>query len=244
MSFTPSISQSSVEYLKVADSKDLMKHIEEIGRLCYKSEDKITEDSYQKFIVGLIERKHEAMIEHFSISLKFHIPRHISHEAVRHRLCAFAQTSTRYVNYSKDKFGNNIQVIEPFYFDIDAPRIELVFPLPMDNFENITSVKTMGNEFDVWLWTMMVCNWSYLTLTKTFKKQAQEARAVLPLSTATDLVITANPREWRHIIKLRSLGDTGSPHPAIQKVMDDALVILNNEFPQLFGDLYARRFNS
>ena len=90
-----------------------LKHIERIGRVCYKSEGNITEDgeSAKKFVKMLINRGHEAMIEHSSLSVKFTVDRGVSHELVRHRIASFAQESTRYVNYSLDKFGNEINVI-------------------------------------------------------------------------------------------------------------------------------------
>ena len=92
---------------------DELKHIEKIGRVCYKSEGNITEDgeSAKKFVKMLIERGHEAMIEHSSLSVKFTVDRGVSHELVRHRIASFAQESTRYVNYSLEKFGNEINVI-------------------------------------------------------------------------------------------------------------------------------------
>ena len=85
-----------------------LQHIERIGRVCYKSEGKITQDgeSAKKFVKMLIDRGHEAMLEHSTLSVKFTVDRGVSHEIVRHRIASFAQESTRYVNYSLDKFGN------------------------------------------------------------------------------------------------------------------------------------------
>ena len=93
-----------------------LRHIEKIGRVCYKSEGKITEDgeSAKKFVKMLIDRGHEAMIEHSYMSVKFVVDRGVSHELVTHRIASFAQESTRYVNYSLDKFGNEINVIDIF----------------------------------------------------------------------------------------------------------------------------------
>lgn len=231
------IDEPIVEYWPVADKEVLLKHIEKIGRVCYKSEDRITDDSYKNFIKRLIDSRHEAMIEHFSITVAIKTDRGVANELVRHRLASFAQSSTRYVNYSKDKFGNNIEVIKPFYFDIDSPRISISFPVPI---EPMNYIKVMANEFDIWLWSMMITNWTYITLVKTFNRQAQEARSVLPLCTATDIVITANPREWRHILLLRSVGTTGAPHPDMKKIMDKILILLYNEFPILFDDIYSK----
>ena len=93
------------------DGLELLKTIERVGRTCYKSEDKITDESAVKFVTNLIKRGHEAMIEHNIISVRFICDRGISHELVRHRVASFGQESTRYCNYSKDKFGNQVTFI-------------------------------------------------------------------------------------------------------------------------------------
>ena len=101
-----------------------LQHIERIGRVCYKSEDKITEDgeSAKKFVAMLIKRGHEAMIEHGSISVKFICDRGVSHELVRHRIASFAQESTRYCNYSQDKFGSELTFIKPCFWEEDSDK--------------------------------------------------------------------------------------------------------------------------
>ena len=96
--------------------KDFYRRIETVGRVCYKSEADITEESSEKFIKRLINMGHEAMLEHAGLTVKFIVDRGISHELVRHRMASFAQESTRYCNYSKNKFGNEITVIEPVWF--------------------------------------------------------------------------------------------------------------------------------
>lgn len=94
-----------------------IKMIERAGRTCYKSEDKITEQSAKEFVENLIKRGHEAMLEHSSLSVKFICDRGVSHELVRPRLASFAQESTRYCNYSQDKFGNELTFIKPCFWD-------------------------------------------------------------------------------------------------------------------------------
>lgn len=111
------IVQPSVTLIDAPDQEQLYKKLELAGRTCYKSEDKITEESAEKFIRGLLKRGHEAMIEHASITAKFVCDRGVSHEIVRHRLASYAQESTRYCNYSKDQFDNEITVIEPLFWD-------------------------------------------------------------------------------------------------------------------------------
>ena len=106
--------EANYEILTPIDGIKELQHIERIGRVCYKSEGAITEDgeSAKKFVGMLIKRGHEAMIEHSSLSVKFTVDRGVSHELVRHRIASFAQVSTRYVNYSLEKFGNEINVID------------------------------------------------------------------------------------------------------------------------------------
>ena len=146
-----------------------LQHIERIGRVCYKSEDKITEDgeSAKKFVKMLINAHHEAMIEHSTLSVMFTVDRGVSHEMVRHRIASFAQESTRYVNYSKDKFGNEINVIDL------RPGIELDRKMSGMSAEVIDAEK------------------HYMRLIE-LGATAQIARSVLPNSTKTNITITAN----------------------------------------------------
>ena len=109
------IIKPSVEFITPLNGKVIMERLEECGRVCYKSEDSITEGSAEKFLKGIISRGHEAVLEHCSFTVKFICDRGVSHEIVRHRLAAYCQESTRYCNYSKDKYNNEITVIEPCY---------------------------------------------------------------------------------------------------------------------------------
>ena len=95
------------EFMYPVDGKAVMKHLEACGRVCYKSEDKIAEDSAEKFLAGIIKRGHEAVLEHVSVTVKFICDRGVSHEIVRHRLASYCQESTRYCNYAKDKFSRS-----------------------------------------------------------------------------------------------------------------------------------------
>src|SRR5690606_1047267 len=97
------------------DGLDVIKKLERCGRICYKSEDKITDESAYKFIKNIIKRGHESVLEHFSFSVKFICDRGVSHEIVRHRIASYSQESTRYCNYSKDQFNGEITVIEPCF---------------------------------------------------------------------------------------------------------------------------------
>lgn len=195
---------SDISYME-----QMLKHIEKVGRTCYKSEDKITDDSYKTFIKMLIDKGHEAMLEHGSFSVRFIVDRGVSHEIVRHRIASFAQESTRYCNYSKDKFDNEITVIRPCYFEEDS--------VEMDNWA--------GN-----------CMWDekvYLSMLDQ-GRTPQEARAILPTSLKTELVMTANFREWRNFFKLRTSKDA---HPQMREITIPLLEYLKSICPVMFDDI-------
>ena len=105
----------SFEILTPLDGQAILKHIELCGRVCYKSEDKITDTNAVTFVASIIKRGHEAVLEHFNITIKFICDRGVSHELVRHRLASYCQESTRYCNYSKEGFGGEITVIRPAF---------------------------------------------------------------------------------------------------------------------------------
>ena len=188
-----------------------LQHIEKIGRVCYKSEDKITEDgeSAKKFVKMLIDRGHEAMIEHSSLSVKFIVDRGVSHELVRHRIASFAQESTRYCNYSKDKFENGITFIKPFFFGEDTQN------------------------YKEWIYAMGIAEKSYLQMLKD-GATPQEARSVLPNSTKTEISITANYREWRNFFKLRT---AKAAHPQMTQITRPLLKELKTRLPIIFDDI-------
>lgn len=187
-----------------------MKMVEAIGRKCYKSEDKITADSYDKFIRMLVSKGHEAMIEHGHFSVCFTVDRGVSHELVRHRLASWAQESTRYCNYSKDKFGNEITVIKPFFFDEGT------------------------GEYNCWLEACQKAEECYITMLAE-GRSPQEARSVLPNSLKTEVVMTANFREWRAFFKLRA--DTPA-HPQMRQVTKPLLEKCIELCPAVFDDLH------
>lgn len=191
-----------------------LKHIEKIGRVCYKSEERITEDgqSAKKFISDLISKGHEAMIEHGSISVKFICDRGVSHELVRHRIASFAQESTRYCNYSKDKFGNELTFIVPWFFNRDCNDNE---------------------RFSVWYEAMAHAEDAYLNLID-LGATPQEARSVLPNSLKTEITVTANYREWRTIFKLRT---AMAAHPQMREIMRPLLDELKTKLPIIFDDI-------
>ena len=200
---------SSHEILTPIDGVQILKHIESCGRICYKSEHKITEDSYLTFVKNIIKRGHEAVLEHFSVSVKFICDRGVSHEIVRHRLASYCQESTRYCNYAKEDFQSEITVIMPCYLDKSAAG------------------------YRIWERSCKNAETAYFDLLD-FGCTPQEARAVLPNSLKTEIVMTANLREWRHFLKLRT---SPAAHPQIREVA----IPLLNEFkvliPVMFDDI-------
>lgn len=190
-----------------------LKTIEIAGRTCYKSEDKITENSARKFVKMLIDRKHEAMLEHSSLTIKFICDRGVSHELVRHRLASFGQESTRYCNYAGDKFGNELTFIEPLFFEKGTKK------------------------YNDWTWAMQKAEDAYMSLMEN-GASPQEARSVLPNSIKTEVVMTANYREWRHFFKLRAARATGPAHPQMEEITVPLLRELNNLIPVVFDDIY------
>lgn len=192
---------------------DELKMIEKIARVCYKSESHITEDgeSAKKLITALIRSGHEAMLEHGIISVKFTVDRGVSHEIVRHRMASFAQESTRYCNYSGDKFGNELTFIKPSFFD---------------------GPDRMG-AYNRWLKSMEAAEKNYMKLMSLGAKP-EEARSVLPNSLKTEIVVTANYREWRHIFALRT---SHRAHPQIREVMIPLMLELRDRIPVIFDTL-------
>ena len=209
------IVQPSVTLINPPSRDDLYKQIERAGRVCYKSEDKITEDSAEKFIRGLIKRGHEAVIEHGSITALFVCDRGVSHELVRHRIASYCQESTRYCNYSKDAFGNEITVIQP-------SRLER----PADDEPGAT-------DWDVWEYSCEQAEQAYFDLLRR-GCTPQEARAVLPTCLKTEVMVTMNPREWRHFFKLRC---SSAAHPDMRYVALIAQDMFVENWPALFEDL-------
>ena len=210
------IVKAQAEILRPAMTQEavdaIYRNIEAAGRTCYKSEDKITPESAKKFVRALIKRGHEAMIEHASMTVRFTVDRGVSHELVRHRIASFAQESSRYCNYSQDKFGNEITVVKPCFWEEDSPT------------------------YQIWKAAMERAEDSYFVLLAQ-GATPEEARAVLPNSLKTEVVVTANMREWRNIFKLRAAGTTGKPHPQMVEVMLPLLKTCQELMPELFDDI-------
>ena len=219
-------------------AEEIYKFLEDVGRTCYKSEEKITAGSAEKFVRGCIQRGHEAIIEHAHLTVRFYVDRGISHEIVRHRLASFAQESTRYCNYAKDKFGNEITVVEPvFYQDIPGDRKnEIMDWVILDAGVDVEPLNDIEKKFALWLDSCVANEKSYFSMLYA-GANPQEARDVLPTSLKTELVMTANIREWRHFLKLRAAGTTGKPHPQMLEVAVPLLNELREKLLALFDDI-------
>lgn len=191
-----------------------LQQIERVARVCYKSEDKITPDgeSAKKLVGFLVKQGHEAMLEHSQLSVLFTCDRGIANELVRHRIASFAQESTRYCNYSKEKFGGELSFIRPYYID----------DLSEEACDAISDS----------------CRWAeklYLQLIKDGLRPEQ-ARCVLPLCLKTEIVVTANYREWRNIFKLRT---PVAAHPQMRELMCPLLLEVQKKIPVVFDDIYT-----
>lgn len=197
------------EILTPLDGQAILQHIELCGRVCYKSEDKITDTSAAKFVAGIIKRGHEAVLEHFDITVKFVCDRGVSHEIVRHRMASYCQESTRYCNYSKDVFGSEITVIRPSFLTEGTPG------------------------WQYWKVACRMAEKSYSELLD-WGCTPQEARAVLPTCLKTEVVMTANLREWRHFFKLRT---APAAHPQMREVAIPLLHQMRSQVPVIFDDI-------
>ena len=200
-----------------------LQHIEKIGRVCYKSEDYITEDgeSARKFVAMLIRNGHEAMIEHSFLSVKFTVDRGVSHELVRHRIASFAQERTRYCNYAKDNFG------------AECAFIDLEPGIMLDNKMKKMSGEEIALVMAEWTSAMEDAERHYMRLLE-LGATPQIARAVLPNSTKTEITVSANYREWRNFFKLRVPADV---HPQMREVTIPLLRELKGMIPVIFDDI-------
>lgn len=203
------------------NEKEILQKIETIGRTCYKSEDKITEDSSERFVRNLILRGHEAMLEFVDITVKFYCDRGLSHEIVRHRLANFAQESTRYCNYAADKFGNEVSFI-------DIRRgIELDSKTKNLNEFTITAI------ISEWLEACHDAEKHYFAMLE-LGASPQIARSSLNNSAKTEINVKMNLREWRHFFKLRC--DVAA-HPQMRELTIPLLQDMREICPVVFEDI-------
>ncbi len=203
------IVKPSYKILDDIKGNEILVKLEKAGRTCYKSEDKITEKSAIEFIKNILNLGHESVIEHEKITVLVVCDRGVSHEIVRHRIASYSQESTRYCNYSEDKFGKGITVIEPLFWSKDPRMLEH------------------------WKKAMIQAERAYLYLLGE-GASPQEARSVLPNSLKTEIVITFNLREWRHFFKVRT---SEIAHPQMREIVIPMLKEFKEKIPVIFDDI-------
>jgi len=206
------IIKASYEIMDNLNGAEILKKIEICGRVCYKSENRITENSAMNFIKTIINNGHESVLEHYSFSVKFIVDRGISHEIARHRIASFSQESTRYCNYGKD---DEITVVVPYCFDDES-----------------------SEDYQCWKASCLHAEKAYMELVKNNIKP-QIARAVLPNSLKTEIVMTTDLRGWRHFFKLRT---PIMSHPQMREVTIPLLNNLKSIIPIVFDDIHETSF--
>lgn len=195
----------SFEIVSYLNREEILRKIERAGRIAHKSEEKITPDSAEDFVKKLIQMGHESVLEHVDISVIIICDRGVSHELVRHRLASYTQESTRYCDYAK--------------------KGELAFIKPC-------FLKEGTREYKIWEEAMRFAEKMYFKLRESGLKP-QEARAVLPNSLKTEIFMTANLREWRHIFELRC---ALASHPQMREIMVPLLHVFQNRLKPIFDD--------
>lgn len=199
----------SVEILGNPDPRQMLRNMEAAGRVCYKSEANIKENTAGPFLRRLVQSGHESVIEHEKLSVKIICDRGVTHEIVRHRIASYSQESTRYCNYTKDKFGNELTFIKPLFWD-----------------EGDTC-------YTLWKGQMASIEKGYFALIEA-GATPEEARSVLPNSLKTEIVVTMNMREWRHFFRLRG---SKAAHPQIREIVRLLLPKFRELLPDLFEDI-------
>lgn len=199
----------SFEIINRPNGHEVLRHLELCGRVCYKSEDAISDESAERLIRMMLERGHESPIEHFGVSVRIICDRGVSHEWVRHRIASFSQESTRYCNYQKSKFGSELTFIRPYF------------------------AKEGSKLFDIWKSSMQQAETAYFEMLNCGAKP-EDARSVLPNSLKTEFICTMNLREWRHFFRLRC---APAAHPAMREISIPLLHEFQKMIPVLFDGL-------
>lgn len=198
------------------DYKQIMKNLERACRTCYRSEGKITEESYKTLLKNCINRGHESILEHEKVTIRMVCDIGVYKDLTRHRIASFSIESTRYCNYGKDKFDNEIKFIKPV------------------NMEEGTEL------YNRWYSTCKTIEENYIEMSK-LEATPDQLRMLLPHSTAAEVTMTANIREWKHIFSLRCTKHT---HPAVEQLMIPLLLKFKKEMPEIFDNIeYDEEFD-
>ena len=190
------------------DGKEIMKRIERACRTCYRSEDKITDESYKNLLKNCISRGHESVLEHEKVTVRIYNDIGSYKDLTRHRFASFSVESTRYCSYDKDKYGNEIAFINPVYIEDEQM-------------------------YETWKNTMQEIEKGYIKM-KQLGATTDMCRNLLPHSTAAEYTMTANIREWKHIFSLRA---NNHVHPAIRQVMIPLLKYFKQQMPEIFDEI-------
>ena len=203
------IIKPSFEIMDKLEGVKILRKIEQAGRVCYKSEHKISDDSAEKFVKSIINNGHESVLEHEKVTVRIICDRGVSHEIVRCRIASYSQESTRYCNYSDDRFDKEISVVEPLFFEPGSKA---------------------------WVYWAKACQMSenmYFSLLDE-GCSPQQARSVLPNSAKTALVMTMNLREWRHFFRIRT---SKAAHPQMREITIPLLQSMKEKIPVIFDDI-------
>lgn len=240
-----------------------LKHIERCARVSYRSENKITEDgeSAKKMIGMLIKNGHESCLEHSSLTVEFICDRAIANELVRHRLASFTQESTRYVRANAERLGGEVTFILPYSLQRGYDLFNKLLDLTADDkhYESYIcrwpGADTLRSDYvleqnglpdgfteEDWYEMRKFNNYVKVALSSVYRYEdvledgstPEEARWLLPLGLATRIVVTANYREWRHILKLRCEKHS---HPEIRRIMIPLYTVFKEKLPIVFDDL-------
>ncbi len=195
---------------------ELLQQIEKIGRVCYKSEDKITEDSAKKFVQKLIKLGHESVLEHIPFTIEFIIDRGVAQELLTHRIASRTAESTRFCNYGK----KGLTFIIPPWVDIEPGMYDTVSHVwGLANFEWASAMFDAATTYN----SLLELGWS-----------PQKARSVLPNSLKSEVITTMNLRQWRYVLRLRTAPNV---HPQMAEIMLELLGIFKLAYPTLFADI-------
>lgn len=212
---------ASVELVSQQEAEDLYRVIEVVGRTCYQSES-VEGDTPEKFIQRTMNRGHLSVVEHGAITVKIICDRGVTHELVRHRLASMSQESSRYCNYSSDKFENQVTYIclEP--------------GMMLDSKTAVLPDLQQKLILQEWEEACQDAERHYMRMLE-LGASPQIARSVLNTSTKSTIIITMNPRNWMHFINLRYWGTTGAPHPQMIEVSVKIHKLLSEKYPALFS---------
>ena len=203
---------------------EILAAIERAGRVCYKSEDKISDESAPKFVAGILKRGHESVIEHEKVSVRIICDRGVTHEIVRHRLASYSQESTRYCDYQ-----GGVTFIVPPWCKVSDENLNKNIPV----FDSAMWHEE-AQDTRTWLFAMFGAEQTYQIMRSDYGWSPQWARSVLPNSLKTEIVMTCNLREWRHFFKLRS---AKAAHPQMREIAVPMLKEFKQLIPVIFDDI-------